>query len=216
MGSKMENSTFGPTIVFEIIEKAMVEKYFGVIPRGPEVKSMKLRPVRLDADRYVSYVDNNIRFPALLATYPTVSRFHPDEAPLDFLAQILGTGRSSYLFKKFILTQKAIQASVFHPVSELAGEFTMFVLPFPGQTLADFEQEMRTILDEFASEGVSDNDLAKSPDTNREISIFDSIENDLDDLDILDYILFKNNTASFLLDFHADFVTILIAPLKAF
>ena len=37
----------------------------------------------------------------------------------------------------------------------------MFVLPFPGQTLADFEQEMRTILDEFASEGVSDNDLAK-------------------------------------------------------
>tara|TARA_B100000989_G_scaffold299056_1_gene292630 strand:+ start:11647 stop:14532 length:2886 start_codon:yes stop_codon:yes gene_type:complete len=139
----------------------LVEKYFGVIPRGPEVKSMKLRSVQLDADRYVSYVDNNIRFPALLATYPTVPRFHPDEAPLDFLAQILGTGRSSYLFKKFILTQKAIQASVFHPVSELAGEFTMFVLPFPGQTLADFEHEMRTILDEFASEGVSDNDLAK-------------------------------------------------------
>jgi zinc protease len=65
------------------------------------------------------------------------------------------------LFKKFILTQKAIQASVFHPVSELAGEFTMFVLPFPGQTLADFEQEMRVILDEFATEGVSDNDLTK-------------------------------------------------------
>ena len=139
----------------------MVEKYFGVIPRGPEVDNMTLKPVQLDADRYVSYVDNNIRFPALLATYPTVPRFHPDEAPLDFLAQILGTGRSSYLFKKFILTQKAIQASVFHPVSELAGEFTMFVLPFPGQTLADFEQEMRVILDEFATEGVSDNDLTK-------------------------------------------------------
>lgn len=139
----------------------MVETYFGVIPRGPEVENMTLEPVQIDADRYVSYVDNNIRFPALLATYPTVPRFHPDEAPLDFLAQILGTGRSSYLFKKFILTQKAIQASVFHPVSELAGEFTMFVLPFPGQTLADFEQEMRVILDEFATEGVSDNDLTK-------------------------------------------------------
>jgi len=139
----------------------LVEKYFGVIPRGPEVEDMRLEPVVLDADRYVSYVDNNIRFPALLATYPTVPRFHPDEAPLDFLAQILGTGRSSYLYKKFILTQKAIQASVFHPVSELAGEFTMFVLPFPGQTLANFEQEMRTILDEFAQEGVADEDLTK-------------------------------------------------------
>ena len=139
----------------------LVEKYFGVIPRGPEVEDMRIEPVVLDADRYVSYVDNNIRFPALLATYPTVARFHPDEAPLDFLAQILGTGRSSYLYKKFILTQKAIQASVFHPVSELAGEFTMFVLPFPGQTLANFEQEMRTILDEFAQEGVADEDLTK-------------------------------------------------------
>ena len=126
---------------------------------GSEVKS-EITSRSTDADRYVSYVDNNIRFPALLATYPTVPRFHPDEAPLDFLAQILGTGRSSYLFKKFILTQKAIQASVFHPVSELAGEFTMFVLPFPGQTLEDFEQEMRNF-GQFASEGVSDNDLAK-------------------------------------------------------
>ena len=152
--------TIGGNVIAEQVIP-MVEKYFGVIPRGPEVENMNLDPIQLDADRYVSYVDNNIRFPALLATYPTVPRFHPDEAPLDFLAQILGTGRSSYLFKKFILTQKAIQASVFHPVSELAGEFTMFVLPFPGQTLADFEQEMRTILDEFAKEGVSDNDLTK-------------------------------------------------------
>ena len=152
--------TIGGNVIAEQVIP-MVEKYFGVIPRGPEVENMTLESVQLDADRYVSYVDNNIRFPALLATYPTVPRFHPDEAPLDFLAQILGTGRSSYLFKKFILTQKAIQASVFHPVSELAGEFTMFVLPFPGQTLADFEQEMRVILDEFATEGVSDNDLTK-------------------------------------------------------
>ena len=152
--------TIGGNVIAEQVIP-MVEKYFGVIPRGPEVENMNLDPIQLDADRYVSYIDNNIRFPALLATYPTVPRFHPDEAPLDFLAQILGTGRSSYLFKKFILTQKAIQASVFHPVSELAGEFTMFVLPFPGQTLADFEQEMRTILDEFAKEGVSDNDLTK-------------------------------------------------------
>lgn len=140
---------------------AMAEKYFGVIPAGPEVEDMKLDPVTVDADRYVSYVDNNIRFPALLFTYPTVPRFHEDEAPLDFLAQILGTGRSSYFYKKFVLNQKAIQASVFHGSSELAGEFTMFVLPFPGQTLADFEQEMRQILEDFKEDGVSDTDLTK-------------------------------------------------------
>lgn len=139
----------------------LTEKYFGAIPRGPEVDDMSLAPVSLDEDRYVSYVDNNIRFPALLFTYPTVPRFHPDEAPLDFLAQILGTGRSSYFYKKFIESQKAIQASTFSPASELAGEFTMFVLPFPGQTLSNFETEMRGILDQFAEDGVSDEDLQK-------------------------------------------------------
>ncbi len=140
---------------------AKVEKYFGVIPRGPEVESMKLDLPVVDNDRYVSYVDSNIRFPALLFTFPTVPRFHPDEAPLDCLSEILGTGRSSYFYKKFVLTQKAIQASTFHPASELAGEFTMFVLPYPGQTLSDFEVEMRNILDEFEQTGVSDDDLIK-------------------------------------------------------
>lgn len=139
----------------------MVEKYFGVIPAGPEVEDLQLDPVTLDADRYVSYVDKNIRFPALLYTFPTVPQYHPDEAPLDYLAQILGTGRSSYFYKKFVLTQKAIQASTFHPTSELAGEFTMFALPFPGQTLADFETEMRQILEDFKTDGVSDSDMTK-------------------------------------------------------
>ena len=139
----------------------LVEKYFGVIPRGPEVEDMQLDPVVLEGDRYVSYVDNNIRFPMVNFVYPTVPRFHPDEAPLDYLAQILGTGRSSYFYKKFVETQKAIQTAVFHPASELAGEFQLLVLPFPGRTLTDFETEMRTILDEFAQEGVSDADMIK-------------------------------------------------------
>ena len=139
----------------------LVEKYFGIIPRGPEVKKMELDPVLLKADRYVSHIDRNIRFPALMFTYPTVPNMHPDEAALDCLSEILGTGQSSYFFKKFVLTQKAIQASLFHPTSELSGEFTMFVLPYPGQTLSDFEVEMRQVLEEFAKNGVTEADLIK-------------------------------------------------------
>ncbi|NGP87121.1 M16 family metallopeptidase [Fodinibius halophilus] len=143
----------------EVVDK--VEKYFGVIPRGPEVKDMTLDPVSIDKDRYVSYVDDNIRFPALLYTFPTVPQYHKDEPALDFLAQILGTGKSSYFYKKFVKPRKAIQASAFNNTSELAGEFTMFVLPFPGQTLSDFEAEMRQILKDFEKDGVSDEDLQK-------------------------------------------------------
>ncbi|MBT8205746.1 MAG: insulinase family protein [Eudoraea sp.] len=139
----------------------MVEKYFGVIPAGPEVTPLKLDAPTLDADRYVSYVDKNIRFPALMFSYPTVPRFHPDEAPLDCLSEIIGVGQSSFLFKKFVLTKKAIQASSFNGASELGGEMSFFVLPFPGKTLAEFELEMRQVLEEFEKTGVTDDDIIK-------------------------------------------------------
>ncbi len=139
----------------------LVEKYFGDIPRGPEVEPLKLAPVTLDTDRYVSYYDKNIRFPALLVTYPTVPRFDPDEPALDCLGEILGTGKGSYFYKSFVETRKAIQSSVFHSTDELAGEFTMFVLPFPGKSLADFETEMRQALADFEKNGVKDEDIQK-------------------------------------------------------
>lgn len=152
----------------------MVEKYFGVIPRGPEVESLQLAQVTLDADRYVSYVDNNIRFPALLFTYPTVPRYHPDEAALECLADILGTGQSSYLFKKFVKNQKALQASSFPLNDELGGELTLFALPYPGGTLSDFEADMRQVLADFEKAGVDEEDLIKFK-ANRESSIINGL-----------------------------------------
>ncbi len=139
----------------------MVEKYFGNIPRGPEVKPMKLDAPVIESDRYVSYVDKNIRFPGIRIDYPTVPRFHPDEAPLDCLAEILGGGKSSYFYKSFVQTRKAVQARASHPASELAGEFNMFILPFPGQKLSEFEPEIRKILEDFEKNGVTDDDVSK-------------------------------------------------------
>ena len=140
---------------------AMVEKYFGPIPAGPKVENMKLATAQIKSDRYISHIDNNIRFPAIMMTYPTVPRMHPDEAALDCLADILGIGQSSFLFKKFVETEKAIQASASHPAAEHAGEFSLIVLPYPGQTLAEFEVEIRNTLDEFEAVGVNEIDLIK-------------------------------------------------------
>ena len=152
----------------------LVEKYFGSIPRGPEVEDLELDLVKLEEDRYISHVDRNIRFPALIFSYPTVPRMHPDEAALDCLSDILGTGQSSYFFKKFVSTQKAINAFVYHPTAELAGEFTMFILPYPGQQLSDFENEVRQILTEFAENGVTEDDLIKFR-ANRESSTINGL-----------------------------------------
>jgi zinc protease len=138
----------------------LAEKYFGSIPRGPEVKKMKLPAPVLMQDRYVSYEDN-IRFPLLQMVFPTVPNYHPDEVALDCLAEILGGGKNSILYKNLIKAQKAVQANAGHPCSELAGEFSVSVLPYPGLTLAEMEKEVRAAFAEFEKTGVSDDALAR-------------------------------------------------------
>jgi zinc protease len=138
----------------------LVEKYFGSIPKGPAVAKMKLPLATLDKDRYASYEDN-IRFPMLRMVFPTVPQFHPDEAPLDLLAEILGGSKTSLLYQNMVKNQKAVQANAFHPSSELSGEFTITALAFPDTPLDSMERILRRSLTEFEKRGVTDDDIAR-------------------------------------------------------
>ena len=142
---------------------AMVNKYFGSIPRGPEVKMPEKPSITIDADRYIS-LEDNVHLPLIYMSYPTVSVRHEDEAPLDLLSSILGGGKTSLLYKNLVKNQLAVQASVSHPCAELACTFNMLALPNPasGKTLADMEKVIRDTLVEFEARGVEDDDLLKA------------------------------------------------------
>jgi zinc protease len=142
----------------------LAKKYFGTIPRGAEVVDQEVERAVLDEDRYISYEDN-IRFPLIQFSYPTVPNFHPDEAPLDVLSDILGGSKNSLFYKNFQKNQTAIQASVFHPCGELAGQFQLTVLPYPGKTLAEMEEKIRETLVEFEERGVNEDDLKRFKST---------------------------------------------------
>ncbi|MEI2740813.1 MAG: pitrilysin family protein [Chitinophagaceae bacterium] len=139
----------------------LVEKYFGVIPRGPEVKPVIVPPAVLTADRYTSYTDNYAKLPLLLAVYPTVPNYHKDMGALACLAQVLGQGKNSVLYQQLVKKQTALQASAFSSLSELAGEFTLQLIPSPGKTLAQLDTLYRQSLDSFEARGVTDDDIAK-------------------------------------------------------
>ncbi|PZR24803.1 MAG: peptidase M16 [Citrobacter freundii] len=150
------------------------EKYFGSIPRGPEVVPVKLEPVKLDQDRYASYVDNYARAAQLRLIYPTVRDYDKDEAALSCLAQVLGGGgggggrggrgggggnRNSVLYQTLIKPQKALSASASNQASELAGEFAISVTPYPGKNLAEMETLVKEAFAEFEKRGVTDEDV---------------------------------------------------------
>ena len=139
----------------------LVEKYFGSIPKGPEVKAAALPAVSLTGNRYVSYVDNYAKVPLLIEAYPTVPNYHEDMAALACLAQVLGQGRNSILYQNLVKNQLALQASANSSLSELSGELFFQIVPLPGKTLADMENLFRASLDSFEKRGVTDEDVEK-------------------------------------------------------
>jgi zinc protease len=143
----------------DVLQK--VEKYFGPIPRGPEVKPVQLPPVKLSNTEYVSHTDNYAKLPLLQITYPTVPDFSEDMAPLECLAQVLGQGKTSFLYQNLIKNQKALRASAYSSLDELAGTFVFSVTALPGQNLAEMEKLVNESLKEFEQKGVSDEDILK-------------------------------------------------------
>lgn len=141
---------------------ALVKKYFGSIPRGPEVKMPKKTPVTLAEDRYIS-MEDNVHLPLFYMSFPTVQVRHEDEAPLDILSEIIGGGKTSLFYKNLVKNQLAVQAAVSHPCQELSCTFSLYAFPHPasGKSLADIEKIVRDTLIEFERRGVNDDDLTK-------------------------------------------------------
>ena len=139
----------------------LVEKYFGPIPRGPEVKPTRVEPVQLETDRYVSLIDNYARQPRLLVVFPSVPAYHPDEYPLDCLAEILGQGKNSILYQQLVKDQRVLSASAGNSCSELAGEFVISITPAPDRSLADTKKLYDEAIRAFDERGVTDEDIAR-------------------------------------------------------
>ncbi len=139
----------------------LVGKYFGSIPRGPEVKNMAPSVPNLEKHRFISYTDNYARLPMMIQAYPTVPMYHPDMAALACLSQILGQGNNSVLYQQLSKKQLALQAGGFSSLSELSGMFIFQVIPYPGKSLANMYHLLNNALDSFEVRGVTDDDIAK-------------------------------------------------------
>ena len=141
---------------------AWVSRYFGPIPSGPDVPELAKQPAMLEADRYVT-MEDNVHLPAIALLFPTVHYNHPDEAPLDAAAKVLGQGKASLLYQRLVQSGRAVSAYVSNACRELACELAFVVVqnPSSGETLAQMEEAIRETLREFAARGVDEDDLAK-------------------------------------------------------
>ena len=139
---------------------ALAQTYFGSIQRGPEVTAQHISPVTLDQMKYISYEDN-VKFPMICMAFVTSPLNTPDDAALDVLSEVLSGTQGSPLYKGFIESKKAVMANTFQYSRELAGQFQIMIRANQGTPLAETEKELRKILDEWESKGVSDDDIMR-------------------------------------------------------
>lgn len=137
----------------------LVEKYFGPIAKGPAVKPQVVTPSLIQQDRYISYEDNNINLAELDVYFPTVPARHPDEAPLDALAFLMGGNKSSLFEKKLVTSGLATYANISHPTNELTGEFGILLRGFQNTKLSLLDSLCHLYINEFEKTGFTDDDL---------------------------------------------------------
>jgi zinc protease len=143
--------------------KALVEKYFGPIPRGPAVAAIKPDTPVLKEPKHVTMTDR-VTLPLARLVWPTVSRGHADEPALDVLSIVLGQlDKENRLFRALMYNRQiAARVGAGHRTSDLAGEFGVFLNAKPGQSLDELvkiaDGEIKTLRDE----GPTDDEVHKA------------------------------------------------------
>jgi len=140
-----------------------IEQYFGEIPTGPAVTPSPKTLVSLSQSRYIT-LEDDVHLPLLQLSMPTVHVRHTDEAALDVLANILGSGKTSLFYKNLVQDGYAVQAQVNHPCRELACEFKLTALANPGKAdnLAAIQTLFNDTLAEFEQRGVTEDDIRRT------------------------------------------------------
>jgi zinc protease len=144
-----------------------VEKYFGGIKRGPDVRKQRVRPVVLDKDVAGTYTDINASVPLIYKSYVGVPVLNKDEAALDFLTYLMSSSQNSYLYKKLVDTEKALQVGAQNnPMSsinhELAGEINFLIVGYPFDDILTLQSLLNDAIESFNSESFTDEDLARA------------------------------------------------------
>jgi zinc protease len=148
--------------------RPMAERTFGDVPAQPAIPARRIRPQEPTpaAPRTVTLSDPRVEQPNVKRYYlvPSAATAAVGESPaLDVLAQLLGNGSNSYLYRELVVD---------HPlaVSAMAGyqgtaldptQFMISVSPKPGVEFSRIEQAIDSVISEIGQNPVPAEDLER-------------------------------------------------------
>ena len=132
--------------------RAWVERYFGGIPRGPDLPPPPAVPAVTIARDTFLVLEDKVQLPRVYQAWHTVKAFHPDDAPLVLLADILTSGKTSRLYRALVYDRQLAQdVRASQDGARLDGDFAIIVTPrpdvAPSEVAAIIDAELRRIVD---------------------------------------------------------------------
>jgi zinc protease len=140
--------------------KALIQKYFGSIPRGADVPGPQVEAPRSTSERRLTVTDQ-VELPAVTMAWVTPPAFAPGDAEAGVAAAVLGGGKTSRLFEALVYRTgiaqdvSASQESLGH-----GSVFTISATAAPGHTADELEAAIQRELDAFAADGPTQEELA--------------------------------------------------------
>ena len=142
--------------------RKLVEKYFGPLPRGPEVKSVMASQPALEKTMRMT-MEDRVSLPRIYMTWNSMPQYTKDEAALDTVAMIMTSGKGSRLYKSLVYEKQIAQdVSAFNNSRELAGLFQIVITAKPGKSLEELEKAVNDEIEKLKTEPPSAEEMERA------------------------------------------------------
>ncbi len=133
--------------------KTLIEKYFGAIPTGPNVEVTPVQTPAITAERR-TVVTDTVQLPKVILAWLAPPAFSAGDADADIAAHVLGSGKSSRMYRELVYKQQIAQsANCYDNSLAMASPFQCELIAKPGVMPEKLEAEAEKIVDEFSAKG---------------------------------------------------------------
>ncbi|MBV9482208.1 MAG: insulinase family protein [Acidobacteria bacterium] len=142
--------------------RELVEKYFASIPAGPSVPKISVKPPVIASEKRAT-VSDTVELPRVYMGWITPPIFTRGDAESDLLAQLLGGGKSSRLYKSLVYEKQIAQDVTVTNQSLLLGSvFEIQATAKPGVKPEALERAIKNEIAKLRDEGPTQSELERA------------------------------------------------------